>query len=124
MRALLIISVFFLAAPGFGQHIKKKCFGEYEGLIPGYSLDIGTDVIPVSPASIRVSLRDNSITQEIGNVSKTGTWTIIAEEKTCYVLNVQLEGQLATERITVYKKGKKLRREGVFPQPAADLRKK
>jgi hypothetical protein len=43
------------------------------------------------------------------------------DTKSYYLLEVKLENQFAPERLMVYKKGKKIIREGIRPQPDALL---
>jgi len=43
------------------------------------------------------------------------------EGKKYFLLYVKIEEKLAGERIVVYKKGKKISRDGLYPQPSAFL---
>jgi len=107
----------------FGQHLKKKLYGVYTGTIPGYTLDIGSDVIEVSSTSITIDLSEERVTQQLGNTLQQGTWEIVSSDKQVVVLSVRLEGQLTEELLTLYKKTKTISREGIFPQPTTELTK-
>lgn len=123
MKHILLFALLILAFTTFGQDLRKKFYGTYEGVIPTYNLDIGGQVVEVKSVRIKIELNEGEITQDIGNTSKKGTWKIIYEGKNYFILSAALEGQTVEERIVVYKKGHKLSREGIYPQPAAELNK-
>lgn len=106
----------------FGQ-LKKKYYGTYRGTVPGYTLDIGSDVVPVAASDIVIQLSADEVTQQLGNVTRKGTWTVSESGKTSILLSLRLEGQLAEERLLIDKKTKKIVRLGIFPQPDALLEK-
>lgn len=118
----------FLAIPiiGFSQSnetLKKKYFGTYVGTMSGYLLDTGQEVVTVEPTELTIQLSENAISMDIGRFHITGDYRIIFSNKEYWVLNATIEGQLQTERITVYKKGNTIMREGVYPQSNTDLEK-
>jgi hypothetical protein len=123
MKNWLIICFLFVASTGFGQHLKKKFYGTYTGVIPAYKLDIGSDVVDVASASITIVLSADGVVQQLGNSTKNGTWKIISTEKNYFILSLRLEGQLAEEQVVLDKKSKTMVREGIFPQPDAELAK-
>lgn len=123
LNKILILSFLLFSTYSFTQ-VKPKYFGDYEGVIPTYKLDLGGDVVSVAESSIRVKINEKSIEQTIGNETKSGTWKLYFEGKTYYIINVSLDNQNSKERIVIYKKGDRLKREGIFPQPSADLKKK
>lgn len=106
----------------FGQ-LKKKFYGTYRGTVPGYTMDIGSDVVPVASSDIVIILTAENVTQQLGNVTKKGTWTVSESDKTQITLQLRLEGELAEERLLIDKKTKKIVRLGIFPQPDALLEK-
>ncbi len=110
-----------MASTGFGQHLKKKFYGTYKGVIPAYKMDIGSDVIDVAAASITIVLSPEGVVQQLGNHTKTGTWKIVTTEKAYFVLSLRLQGQLTEEQIVLDKKTKKMTRQGLFPQPDTGL---
>jgi hypothetical protein len=117
--------IFLIPSNCFGQVIlKKKYFGTYTGEIASYYLDGGDEIIQVSSCQIKVTLQANgSFFQEINDQKRTGSWSVFFETDRYIVLEVKIEGQEILERIQVFKKGKKLIREGIFPQPNALLNK-
>jgi len=122
MKISLIICCLFLGLPAFGQNIKKKLYGTYEGTIPGYKMDIGQTVVDVNAITIRIKLTEDGLAeQHLGSKTLRGTWKVRSDEKTHYVIILKLEGQEAEERIILYKKTRTMKREGIFPQPDANL---
>ena len=112
-----------MATTGFGQHLKKKFYGTYKGVIPAYKMDIGSDVVDVASASITIVLSPEGVVQQLGNSTKNGTWKLITTEKTVYILSLRLEGQLTEEQLVLDKKTKAMIRQGFFPQPDTPLMK-
>lgn len=121
MKQLLLMLFLFVAITGSGQTLRKKFLGVYEGSIPAYTLDLGSDVVPVEAATIRIELAAKTIVQTIGSTIKTGTWRVVSESKEGYVIAFRLEGQLIEEQLTLIRKGKKILRKGVYPQPDTSL---
>lgn len=101
--------------------LKKSTFGTYSGEIAGYELNTGFNQIPVESVAISIVLAANSVEINTGKLTQTGTYTILFDTKSYYLLEVKLENQLAPERLMVYKKAKKIVREGIRPQPDAVL---
>lgn len=125
MKSLLILLLTLSISNGLSaQVLKKKYFGSYTGTLPGYKMDLGTDVVSVNPAEIKISISsDGALTQQIGDELKNGTWTFFIEGEKYFVLDVLFEGQLIKERVIIYKRGHAIGREGIFPQPTAILKK-
>ena len=67
---------------------------------------------------------DMLLTRHIGYNENFDIACVMFEAQKYFLLDVKIEGQLATERIMVYKRGKKLSRDGMYPQPVTELRKK
>jgi len=103
--------------------LKRKYFGAYEGVIPGYRMESSEDMMFVSGASIRIEIEKSKLHIRIGQYLTSGTYEVLFIAKKYYLLDVKIDGQLATERIMVYKRGKKLSRDGMYPQPIAELSK-
>lgn len=126
MRHLLLIGFITLAVSGFAQKeidLKKKFFGAYKGTIPAYKIDMGQDVVEVGPADIMIYISADKIEINIGKNALHGVYTVMFEASEYFLLDAKIDGQIANERIMVYKHGKKLSRDGMFPQPIAELRK-
>lgn len=124
MRIIAIIAFILLSFSGTSQKeikLKRKYFGEYTGLIPAYRMDVGDEVIEVTSAPIYINIQKESITINIGQNSLHGTYTVMFKAQTYYLLDVKVDGQIANERILVYKRGKKISRDGLYPQPVTEL---
>lgn len=102
--------------------LKKKFISHYKGTIPPYEMDTGEKTIQVSSTPIYVEITKDSLFVNIGNNVLRGTYYIMFQAKTYYLLEAKIDGQLATERIMVYKRGKHISRDGMYPQPIAELK--
>ena len=126
MGKIAVFILLFLPMISLAQKevsLKKKYFGKYIGEVPAYKMDTGTGIVQVSSSSIYVLLDKGGIAVTIGNNKLTGTYEVLFEAKTYYLLDAKMEGQIAAERIMVYKRGKHISRDGMFPQPVSDLKK-
>lgn len=101
--------------------LKKKFYGVYEGQISNFELDGGKDVISVDSVSIRIAISEKNVKITVGKQMNKGSHSVLFEGDDYFVLDCRMEGQLAGERIVVYKRGKKISREGLYPQPNAFL---
>lgn len=121
-----IILVFICLAPLFSMaqkpiELKKKFFGTYSGEISSFKLDTGEDLVDVAKSEISIKIEADSIHFSIGRNELASTYSVLFEAAKYYVLDCKVNGRLAGERIVVYKKGKKISRDGLFPQPNALL---
>lgn len=124
IRSLLIaFALLLLQASAFGQ-MKKSYQGKYAGQIPGYEINTGMEKIRVAKTDIEIRILPSELFIVIGGQEMKGTWTLLFEARAYYVLTGNMENQSVEERIIVYKKGKKISREGIRPQPDAMLEKK
>jgi hypothetical protein len=101
--------------------LKKKFYGSYEGEIPAYTLDVGTDNVDVDAVTIKIKLEGDSVHITVGQNALHGVYHILFEGKNYFVLDCRMDGQLAGERIVVYNRGKRISRDGLFPQPSSFL---
>ena len=121
-----IILVFICLAPLFSMaqkpiELKKKFLGTYAGEISSFKLDTGEDLVDVDKTVIKINIEQDSIQFNIGRNELASSYTVLFEAAKYYVLDCKVNGRLAGERIVVYKKGKKISRDGLFPQPNALL---
>lgn len=126
MRKLFLLLILLIPVFAFSQKeitLKKKYLGKYKGTIPAYKMDIGDDVIDVSASAIYIDLSKESIKVTIGNNTLSGTYSVMFKAKSYYLVDAVIDGQLATERLIVYKTGRKLSRDGMYPQPVTALKK-
>jgi hypothetical protein len=101
--------------------LKSKFFGTYKGDIAAYQLDSGKELVDVKPSAIQITIADSTVCIAVGQNKLKGTYKVMFEAKAYFLLDCKIEGQLAGERIVVYKKGKKISRDGLYPQPSATL---
>lgn len=125
MRTALFL---FLMASNFGfsqstTSLKKKYLGSYIGEIPSYSFNAEDGQIDVAATSIKIIIKAKEINFEIGKKAYQGTYNVLFEANNYFLLDCEIPNQLATERIMVFKKGKKISRDGLYPQPMAFLKK-
>lgn len=126
MKYVLFILSFAFVSLSFSQKeikLKRKYRGYYEGVIPGYDMLSNGELHFVSSAPIEITIGENQVQVKVGNNTMLGAYDVMFEADRYYLLDVNIEGQLANERIMVYKRGKKLSRDGMFPQPIASLKK-
>jgi hypothetical protein len=108
----------------FGQEpveLKKKFFGAYKGEIATFKLDTGEDLVDIEKAPITVDIDADSVSFTIGRRALKGPYTVLFEAKKYVVLDCKIPGRLAGERVVVYKQGKRISRDGLYPQPSAML---
>ncbi|MGY8927630.1 MAG: hypothetical protein ACKVJC_10100 [Flavobacteriales bacterium] len=101
--------------------LKSRFLGQYKGEISSYNIDTGKKIMKVSSSAIYIELEKEKITITIGNNQLTGTYTVMFKAKKYFLIDARIEDQLATERIIVYKRGRKLSRDGMYPQPVTEL---
>lgn len=126
MRWMLIIVLVGLPLAGFSQkkvELKKKYFGNYKGTVSSYEIDTGTELLKVTESAIYITIAENEISVTVGKNKLYGKYTVMFEADSYYLLDAIIDGQLATERIMVYKRGKKIARDGMYPQPVTELKK-
>jgi len=120
----IFVSLFFLGSHLYGQKpvvLKSKFFGTYKGDIASYQMDSGKELVDVDSCAIQVTIADSTVDIAVGKNLLKGKYTVMFEAKTYYLLDCKIEAQFAGERIVVYKKGKKISRDGLYPQPSVML---
>lgn len=127
MKALFALTFLFLgfqlSAQKVGVDLKKKFFGTYAGTISAYQIDTGKDLVDVNSERIEIVIDADSVSITIGRNQLKGAYSVLFEVKKYYVLDCKIPGRLAQERVVVYKAGKKVSRDGLYPQPSAMLSK-
>lgn len=104
--------------------LKRKYMAKYEGTVPAYSMGSALEIVDVDETPITVTIGKEFIYTTIGERKLQGTYVVMFEADTYYLLDATMMGQSAHERILVYKRGKRISRDGMYPQPLADLKKK
>jgi hypothetical protein len=103
------------------QSLKRKYYGTYEGQIGAYKFDAGELLVEVEAVPIQIEINSGFLTIQIGKLVTRGNFEILFEADEYYVLDAKMENQYVGERIVIYKKGKKISRDGLFPQPSTLL---
>ena len=76
----------------------------------------------IQKSSIEIEFKaDGTLTQKIGELTKEGSWKLFFEADDYFVFDVTFSDQAMSDRILLYKKGKKISREGITPQPSSIL---
>lgn len=117
LLSLLFLNVFTVEA----QELKRKYYGTYDGQISGYKFDAGNTLIEVNAVPIQIEINSGYLTIKIGKLVTRGDFEVLFEADEYYVLDAKMENQNVGERIVVYKKGKKISRDGLYPQPSTLL---
>lgn len=126
MKNLLLVISLCLSSVYWAQkpiELKKKYLGSYSGTIASFKLDTGEDLVDIEREKISIDISEDSVLFKIGRNSLTGSYTVLFEAKKYYVLDCIIPGRLAGERVVIYKQGKKISRDGLYPQPNAMLNK-
>lgn len=101
--------------------LKRKYFGKYKGIVSSYTYKEANKLIEVSETTIYVDLFKEEIRIKIGANEMTGSYVVMFEANDYYLVDAKMEGSIVTERIIVYKKGKRIGRDGIYPQPVSEL---
>jgi len=126
MLKWFFIFTFALPLAAFGQkkiELKNRFLGQYKGEIPSYNIDTGEKIMKVSSSAIYLDLKKDDLTLTIGNNKLHGTYTVMFKAKTYFLVDAKIDDQLATERLIIYKRGRKISRDGMYPQPVTELKK-
>ncbi len=101
--------------------LKRKYFGKYKGIVSSYTYKEANKLIEVSETTIYVDLFKEEIRIKIGANEMKGSYVVMFEANDYYLVDAKMEGSIVTERIIVYKKGKRIGRDGIYPQPVSEL---
>ena len=127
MRRVIFILFLFAVGNSTAQKeikVKKKYFGTYAGTVPSYQMDIGDEAVEVGETPISITINKEVIYVNIGTNQIEGTYVVMFEsKKKYYLIDATMDGQLATERIMLYHRGKRIKRDGMYPQPVTELKK-
>ncbi len=101
--------------------LKRKYYGTYEGQINEYPLEVGKKLIQVKAVPIRIEINAGYLSIQVGKLTTRGNYKVLFEADDYFVLDAVMENQSIGERIVVFKRGAKISRDGLFPQPSARL---
>lgn len=103
--------------------LKRKYFGNYQGIVPSYTLGSAINVVDVEESTIQIILTKGEIAVTVGNRKMYGTYEVMFQADKYFLLDAKMTGQLVNERILVYKRGKRISRDGLYPQPVTNMKK-
>lgn len=115
----LVISAFSNAQ----KPLKKKFLGKYEGEIPAYKINTGSQFIDVSSASISITILKNELVFMVGRNEMTVPYRWIKKDKKTIQIEFLRSIDETQEIVILTKKTKEIMREGVYPQPKCILKK-
>lgn len=115
----LVISAFSNAQ----KPLKKKFLGKYEGEIPAYKINTGSQFIDVSSTSISLSIQKNELVFMVGRNEMTVPYSWIKKDKKTIQIVFLRSIDETKEIVILTKKTKEILREGVYPQPKCILKK-
>ncbi len=120
---IVILSLFLFITYSSLCQVKKRDQGVYKGLIPGYALNTGQDLIQVDSCTLQIRLEKNQIMIKIDDKLYEGTYQVHQKIKRTYVLHAETPYSDIKEEIILVGKDKSMSRKGLFPQPDAKLKK-
>lgn len=115
----LVISAFSNAQ----KTLKKKFLGKYEGEIPAYKINTGSQFIEVSSTSISITILKNELVFMVGRNEMTVPYSWIKKDKKTIQIEFLRSIDETQEIVILTKKTKEIMREGVYPQPKCILKK-
>lgn len=116
---ILFLSIYFAS---FTQ-LKKAAYGIYEGKIESYAIGELNEQIEIDASQMEIHLFKDYIFLFVGDQKYVGNWKVLLETKVYYLVEASTNS-MAPERLMVYKKERKILREGISPQPNVVLNKK
>lgn len=124
MTTKLLLFILFISSYSvpFAQ-LKKAAYGIYEGKIESYAIGELNEDVEIDATNIEIHLFKDYIFLFLGDQKYVGNWKVLLETKVYYLVEAQTNSE-APERLMVYKKERKILREGISPQPNAVLMKK
>ena len=120
---MVILSFFLFVAYSTLSQVKKRDQGVYKGVIPGYAINTGQDLIQVDSCTLKIRLKKNQIMIKIDDKVYEGIYEVYQKIKRTYVLHAETDYSDIKEEIILVGKNKSMSRKGLFPQPDAKLKK-
>lgn len=112
-----ILFVLFLGSCGNkNQLFSKKYYGEYQGVQEAYNVHVGNETVLVPAAEYTLSFNNEKLLLVTPKQNLLGKYTLKADTKMYYALTVKLENGIV-EEWQLWKKGKRLIRKPLRPQP-------
>ena len=120
----MIFLSFFLSITCLSKaQVKKRDQGVYTGVILGYAINTGEDLIQVDSCILQIRLEKKQIMIKIDDKVYEGTYQVHQKIKRTYVLYAETVYSDIKEEIILMGKDKSMSRKGLFPQPDTKLQK-
>ena len=120
---ILFLLVSFSASAQKEVKLRRKFYGKYKGTVPSYEINTGNELIEAGETPLYIVIRKSGVSVKVGERELIGTYVVLFKADDYYLFDCNMAGQMANERILVYKRGKKLSRNGMFPQAVSMLKK-
>ncbi|MEX1192588.1 MAG: hypothetical protein WEA99_11490 [Brumimicrobium sp.] len=116
-RVVFFILFLSLTSCFFGNRpFPKRFLGEYEAEQEAYEVNLNGDAVKVPATQLDLKLEYNNLWLTTPNQVVKGTYEIKAETKQYYTFKVELENGVV-EEWQLHRKGKKIIRKAISPQP-------
>ena len=103
--------------------LKRRYFGKYQGIVSSYKLGSAINLVDVDESTIQIILTKGEIAVTVGNRKVYGPYEVMFQADKYFLLDAKMTGQLVNERILVYKRGRRISRDGLYPQPVSNMKK-
>ena len=120
MKHVLICLLAFTAF-NFSAQIKKKDLGTYQGTIPSYKINNGSQLLEVASCNITVSLDKDSLKLVIGSKTCSGAYVVKKIKRRTYNIHLTTPHSQLEEVFRLEGKEREILRKGLFPQPDCEL---
>jgi len=122
-KSFIFIFLVISALLNAQKPLKKKFLGKYEGEIPAYKINTGSQFIDVSSTSISLTIQKNELVFMVGRNEMTVPYSWIKKDKKTIQIEFLRSIDETKEIVILTKKTKEILREGVYPQPKCILKK-
>lgn len=122
-KSFIFIFLVISALLNAQKPLKKKFLGKYEGEIPAYKINTGSQFIDVSSTSISLTIQKNVLVFMVGRNEMTVPYSWIKKDKKTIQIEFLRSIDETKEIVILTKKTKEILREGVYPQPKCILKK-
>lgn len=122
-KSFIFIFLVISALLNAQKPLKKKFLGKYEGEIPAYKINTGSQFIDVSSTSISLTIQKNELVFMVGRNEMTVPYSWTKKDKKTIQIEFLRSIDETKEIVILTKKTKEILREGVYPQPKCILKK-
>ena len=122
-KSFIFIFLVISALSNAQKPLKKKFLGKYEGEIPAYKINTGSQFIDVSSTSISLTIQKNELVFMVGRNEMTVPYSWTKKDKKTIQIEFLRSIDETKEIVILTKKTKEILREGVYPQPKCILKK-